>query len=76
MEADVSDIILDNINFNTPDCDRLKVQSKNIPEFVQSETNENLSDNSSVVTLSSPEEPDVDSSKPVIVQVHLPQCQL
>lgn len=54
---------------NTPECDRLKVRSKNIPELVQSETNENTSDNSSVATLSSPEEPNVDAPESLLIQV-------
>ena len=59
---------MDNINLNTPECDRLKVQSKNIPELVQSD--ENASDSSSVVTLSSPEEPSVDPEVSLLAQVY------
>ncbi len=54
MESAVEDIVSENVNLNSPECDILKVQSKNIPELAQSDE---ASDNGSVVMLSSPEEP-------------------
>ena len=69
VAADVSDIILDDINLNMPECEALKVQSKSIPELVKYDNNDNTSDNSSVVTLSSPEEPIVQSVSSLLAQV-------
>ncbi len=58
-EAAVSDIMQDSININMdlPECDILKVQSKDLAELAPADASPSVSENSSVVTLSSPEEP-------------------